>query len=159
MICLLYWQHSLLLCCVMYFFLILLPTFYQCLFFPCIFLSFTFFFPSRPSIFCKMSALVRHRVSLFGKEPARWRSGLSPSLSLCWIRFPFSDLFLFSHVHLLTVPFLYVMVYSVHCILDPVLSILSSLLTASWIYSCIMLLCSDISFFLHPHSQTTRTTT
>uniref|UniRef100_A0A673BRB3 Ryanodine receptor 1 n=1 Tax=Sphaeramia orbicularis TaxID=375764 RepID=A0A673BRB3_9TELE len=34
------------------------------------------------SIFCKLAALVRHRVSLFGKESAWWRSALSPSLTV-----------------------------------------------------------------------------
>lgn len=31
------------------------------------------------SIFCKLAALVRHRVSLFGKEPDKWRYAVSPS--------------------------------------------------------------------------------
>lgn len=34
---------------------------------------------SRLSIFCKLAALVRHRVSLFGKEPDKWRYAVSPS--------------------------------------------------------------------------------
>lgn len=40
-------------------------------------------FSSYLSIFCKLAALVRHRVSLFGKETAWWRYALSPSPSLC----------------------------------------------------------------------------
>lgn len=40
-------------------------------------------FSSYLSIFCKLAALVRHRVSLFGKESAWWRYALSPSPSLC----------------------------------------------------------------------------
>lgn len=40
--------------------------------------SFSFYL----SIFCKLAALVRHRVSLFGKESAWWCYALSPSLSI-----------------------------------------------------------------------------
>lgn len=57
-------------CYVLYSFHLSLYPFYQC--FPFLFLAFSF--PFLPfalhlSIFCKMSALVRHRVSLFGKIP------------------------------------------------------------------------------------------
>lgn len=74
-----------------------------------IFLSFPFchfslpipFFPISPSclsIFCKLAALVRQRVYLFGKESAWWHYGLSPSLSLC--HFFSSNHFPPNHLHI-----------------------------------------------------------
>ena len=55
------------------------------------------FLPLYLSIFCKLAALVRHRVSLFGKEPAWWNDKISlfstePPLYLSLSRIPSTHL-------------------------------------------------------------------